>query len=307
MAAWICARRSRWCRSAICCSASTSWKARLRRRAARPRRRRRRAAPAAGRPRARRRPAEGAGGTASCGRRRRRRTPAAPHRAGSRRRRAAGAPRRPPPPPVAAPRAPRRRRGVRAEVWRRVLAGFEAKRPRLAALLAHAEVVSLSPGDGDAGVREQARRRPAEKARARDRAVASAALGRPTQVTFSVGGGPPAAGASAPRSASETDAAPPIAEAREAEARQHPVIRRAQDVFGAALKEIKTLDVDPRSQGTARDRPADPERGGARARGAGAQDRRGRDGRRPLPLHGERQRRGPVARPSTPPSSATRR
>ncbi len=54
-------------------------------------------------------------------------------------------------------------------------------------------------------------------------------------------------------------------------------------------------DVDPRPQGTARDRPAHPERGGARARGAGPQDRRRRDGRRPLPLHRERQGGDPVA------------
>ena len=40
--------------------------------------------------------------------------------------------------------------------------------------------------------------------------------------------------------AAETDAAAADRQAREAEARQHPLIRRAQDVFGAALKEIKT-------------------------------------------------------------------
>ena len=38
----------------------------------------------------------------------------------------------------------------------------------------------------------------------------------------------------------EADAASADRKNREAEARQHPVIRRAQDVFGAALKEIKT-------------------------------------------------------------------
>jgi hypothetical protein len=38
----------------------------------------------------------------------------------------------------------------------------------------------------------------------------------------------------------EADAVHADRQKREAEARQHPVIRRAQDVFGAALKEIKT-------------------------------------------------------------------
>ena len=38
----------------------------------------------------------------------------------------------------------------------------------------------------------------------------------------------------------EDDAAAADRKSREAEARQHPVIRSAQDVFGASLKEIKT-------------------------------------------------------------------
>ena len=63
-------------------------------------------------------------------------------------------------------------------------------------------------------------------------------MGRPVKVSFSVG----AAAAAVLRSevGTEADAANADRQKREAEARQHPVIRRAQDVFGAALKEIKT-------------------------------------------------------------------
>jgi hypothetical protein len=38
----------------------------------------------------------------------------------------------------------------------------------------------------------------------------------------------------------ENDAAAADRKSREQEARQHPLIRSAQDVFGASLKEIKT-------------------------------------------------------------------
>ncbi len=58
-------------------------------------------------------------------------------------------------------------------------------------------------------------------------------------MTFGVGA---AANGSAVRSqvGQQNDAASADRLAREAEARQHPLIRSAQDVFGAALKEIKT-------------------------------------------------------------------
>ena len=52
--------------------------------------------------------------------------------------------------------------------------------------------------------------------------------------------GAPAGAALRSEVGSETDAAEADRKHREQEARQHPVIRRAQDVFGAALKEIKT-------------------------------------------------------------------
>ena len=94
----------------------------------------------------------------------------------------------PPPAPRRSRRPPRRRRAAPSPPPRAAapaaagpasrsprpgggcLAAFEAKGPRLAALLAHAEVVSLSVGRGDAGLREQARRRPRREGARGDRA-----------------------------------------------------------------------------------------------------------------------------------------
>jgi hypothetical protein len=126
-----------------------------------------------------------------------------------------------------------------AELWRRVLAGFEAKRPRLAALLAHAEVASLAGGVVTLAFPDKFSADQVEKGRGEVEAALSEALGQPARVVFSVGA---QAAAAAVRSAVgiEASAASADRQARETEARQHPVIRRAQDVFGAALKEIKT-------------------------------------------------------------------
>jgi DNA polymerase-3 subunit gamma/tau len=124
------------------------------------------------------------------------------------------------------------------ELWRRVMAAFEARGPRLASLLAHAEVVSLSAGEVTLAFASKLEADRAEKARAEIEQVTSATLGRQTKVAFSVG--VPAGSVLRSEVGAETDAANADRQNREAEARQHPVIRRAQDVFGAALKEIKT-------------------------------------------------------------------
>jgi len=122
--------------------------------------------------------------------------------------------------------------------WRRVTAAFEAKGPRLASLLAHAEVVSLTPSELTLAFESKRDVDLAEKARAEIEQGASATLGRTLKLTITVGSTRPAALRS--EVGAETDAANADRQNREAEARQHPVIRRAQDVFGASLKEIKT-------------------------------------------------------------------
>jgi DNA polymerase-3 subunit gamma/tau len=125
-----------------------------------------------------------------------------------------------------------------AASWRRILAGLEAKRPRLGALLAHAEVAALAPGAVTLAFPDRFAAEQAEKSRADIDAAVSEALGQLTRTVFSVG----ARAGSAVRSevGVENDAAVADRKVRELEARQHPVIRSAQDVFGASLKEIKT-------------------------------------------------------------------
>jgi DNA polymerase-3 subunit gamma/tau len=124
------------------------------------------------------------------------------------------------------------------EAWRRVAAGFETKGPRLASLLAHAEVVSLSANELTLAFESKRDAELADKSRAEIEQGASVTLGRTIKLTITAGA--PAAAALRSEVGTETDAATADRRNREAEARQHPVIRRAQDVFGASLKEIKT-------------------------------------------------------------------
>jgi hypothetical protein len=118
------------------------------------------------------------------------------------------------------------------------LAGLEAKRPRLGALLAHAEVATLAPGGVTLAFPDKFAADQAEKSRAEIDAAISEALRRPTRAVFTVG----ARAETAVRSEVGVENAAAVADrkSRELEARQHPVIRSAQDVFGASLKEIKT-------------------------------------------------------------------
>jgi DNA polymerase-3 subunit gamma/tau len=125
-----------------------------------------------------------------------------------------------------------------AELWRRVLAGFEAKRPRLGALLAHAEVATLAAGAVTLAFPDKFAAEQAEKARAEIDAALSETLGQATRVVFSVG--PRAETTVRSEVGVATDAATADRKSRELEARHHPLIRSAQDVFGAPIKEIKT-------------------------------------------------------------------
>ena len=183
----------------------------------------------------------------------------------------------------------------RAEAWRRVTAAFEAKGPRLAALLAHAEVVSLSPSEVTLAFENRRDAERAEKARAGDRAGASATLG------------PAAEGdvhrrrarrrpCCAPRSAPRPTPPTPTAEPRGGgpPAPRHPagagrVRRRAQgdqDTLAMSMPDLKgLLETAQRIQSEV-----------ARVREELARKTvEGETGRRPVPLHGQRPRRGPVA------------
>jgi DNA polymerase-3 subunit gamma/tau len=146
----------------------------------------------------------------------------------------APAPSAPPPPVAAAPGE-----AVSSdEAWRRALATFEKKSMSLGSLMAHADVVSLSGGAVTLAFAQKLDVDRAEKARAEIEAVVSSVVGRPVKLTVTTAA--PAAAAIRSEVGQESDAAAADRKAREAEARQHPLIRRAQDVFGASLKEIKT-------------------------------------------------------------------
>jgi DNA polymerase-3 subunit gamma/tau len=124
------------------------------------------------------------------------------------------------------------------QIWRSVLKTFEASRPSLAALLAHAEVISSNSNAMSLSFSSKIDADRAEKARGEIDSVVSSALGRPVKIGFTVGSNGPATVRS--EVGVENDAAVADRKTRELEARQHPVIRSAQDVFGASLKEIKT-------------------------------------------------------------------
>ena len=125
------------------------------------------------------------------------------------------------------------------EAWRRVLAIFEKKSMSLGAMLAHADVVALAAGGLTLSFAQKRDADRAERDAAEIEGVVSSVLGKPIKLTVVVGA---AANGTAVRSeiGQQHEAASADRKAREAEARQHPLIRSAQDVFGASLKEIKT-------------------------------------------------------------------
>ena len=106
-------------------------------------------------------------------------------------------------------------------------------------MLAHADVVSMNEGAITLAFPQRFDADRAERNRADIEAVVSAVLGRAAKLTVTTAA---SAKPATIRSevGQETDAVTADRRAREAEARQHPLIRRAQDVFGASLKEIKT-------------------------------------------------------------------
>jgi DNA polymerase III subunit gamma/tau len=142
------------------------------------------------------------------------------------------------PAPVAAPALVSEAMGA-DEAWRRVLAAFEKKSLSLGAMLAHADVVSLEGGAITLSFPQRFDADRADRNRADIEAVVSSVLGRPAKLTVTTAASPKVATIRS-EVGQETDAVTADRRAREAEARQHPLIRRAQDVFGASLKEIKT-------------------------------------------------------------------
>jgi hypothetical protein len=129
-----------------------------------------------------------------------------------------------------------------AEVWRKIRAGFEEKRPRLAALLAHAEIGELASGRMSLLFRNRADADAGEKVRAEIEQAVATGFGQVVRLVINSRDAGPGPALAAVRSevAVEEEAHAADRKNREAEACQHPMIKKAQNLFGASLKEIKT-------------------------------------------------------------------
>ncbi|HET6147408.1 MAG TPA: DNA polymerase III subunit gamma/tau [Polyangia bacterium] len=132
--------------------------------------------------------------------------------------------------------------GAAEETWKKIRGGFEERRPRIAALLAHAELGEVTAGRLSLFFPDRYGAEAAEKVRAEIEQAVAAGFGQVVRVVMSSREGAGGAAAAGIRSevAAEADALAVDRKNREAEARQHPMIKKAQNLFGAALKEIKT-------------------------------------------------------------------
>jgi hypothetical protein len=150
---------------------------------------------------------------------------------------AAPAPRAPAPPPPRAEPAPAPARSAE-DAWRTVLSMFE-KKPTIGMRLANANVSAFERGTLTLAFPDRAEADRVEKSRAEIEEAVSKVVGQPTKLSLIV------AANSVPtlvRSevGAESDAVAADKKTREVEARQHPLIQKAQDIFNASLKEVKT-------------------------------------------------------------------
>jgi DNA polymerase-3 subunit gamma/tau len=126
-----------------------------------------------------------------------------------------------------------------AGVWRRVCESF-GHRPIIAAALDHAEVGSWEGGEVKLLFDQKFALDQATKSKVEIERVLSQITGSPTHISLEVGAAQ--AGKALLRSevGREAEAAQSEKNLRENEARQHPMVRKTQELFGAAPKEIKT-------------------------------------------------------------------
>jgi DNA polymerase-3 subunit gamma/tau len=146
-----------------------------------------------------------------------------------------------PPAPAAAAAGTQEPLGVGAspaEIWRAVLARFATK-PVLGSRLAYASVTAFENGGLTLAFPDKYTADAVEKSRKELEEAVSSVVGQPTKIVLVT------AAASVPpilksEASVDRDAAVADKKSREVEARQHPIIQKAQDVFGASLKEVKT-------------------------------------------------------------------
>jgi len=126
-----------------------------------------------------------------------------------------------------------------AAVWRRTCEAF-GHRPAIAAALDHAEVTAWEGGQINLVFDQKLALDQTARARAEIERVLSQIAGSPTRIALALRAADP--GAALLRSGVDREAEATASEQRqrESEARQHPMIRKAQELFGVAPKEIKT-------------------------------------------------------------------
>jgi DNA polymerase III subunit gamma/tau len=126
-----------------------------------------------------------------------------------------------------------------AGVWRRVCESF-GHRPLIAAALDHADVGSWEGGEVKLVFDEKLALDQTTKSKTEIERVLSHICGTPTRISLQLR--PTGSGKALVRSevGREAEAAANQHSQRESEARQHPMIRKAQELFGAVPKEIKT-------------------------------------------------------------------
>ena len=143
-------------------------------------------------------------------------------------------------PPAAA--SPGERGGPESDIaggWRRVCESF-GHRPSIAAALDHAEVGSWEGGQVTLLFDQKFALDQTAKSKVEIERILSQITGSPTHISLEVGKAQ--AGKALLRSEVGREAEATKAEhnLRESEARQHPMVRKAQELFGTAPKEIKT-------------------------------------------------------------------
>ena len=126
-----------------------------------------------------------------------------------------------------------------AGVWRRVCESF-GHRPSIAAALDHAEVGSWEGGLVTLLFDQKFALDQTAKSKVEIERMLSQITGSPTRISLEVGTAQ--AGKALVRSevGREAEATQAEQHLRESEARQHPMVRKAQELFGTAPKEIKT-------------------------------------------------------------------
>src|SRR5450432_174357 len=127
-----------------------------------------------------------------------------------------------------------------AEAWRRARAELERRRPRIGALLASAHVLELDSARLVLGFEDRTDVDAAERVRSEIEQALSAETGAPVHLVVKQAGGNRAQPLIRAEAMEEADALSADKHRREQEARQHPIIQKAQDLFGVSIREIKT-------------------------------------------------------------------